>query len=173
MTEHADLTGPWAGHYSQHGQEHCISADFTQQGEQLRGRMRDRDTVSEKSVFETALDAGLPPGADEQIERSLRELFPDVGGARVRATSQLPSDSVLVGHVEGRAVYFLKTYQGEHFVGYQVGGHRIGNVIKGHAVHYQGRLSQDGRTLEGRWWIEQDLAEGVGRAEGTFTLRRG
>src|SRR5215470_14341029 len=118
-----DLTGRWAGHYSQHGQSHPIEAELTQSDGQLRGSMRDRDTLSEKSVFETAADAGLPPGADEQIVQSLRELFPDAAGAPVRATSQLPPTSVLSGYVLGRAVYFLKTYQGEHFVGYRVGGH--------------------------------------------------
>jgi hypothetical protein len=172
MPENADLSGRWAGHYSQHGTNHPISADFTQSGQALRGRMRDSDTVSEKSVFETALDAGLPPGADEQIEHSLRELFPDARAAPVRVTSQLPSESLLEGFVFGRMVSFRKTYQGEHFVGYQVGGHRVGTTVAQHVVHYEGRLGDDGRSIEGRWWIEQDLSRGVGRAEGTFELRR-
>ena len=172
MTEPVDLSGRWVGHYSQHGADHPISADLTQAGPLLAGHMRDSDTVSDKSVFETALDAGLPPGADEQIEHSLRTLFPDACGAPVRATSRLPSDSSLEGHVRGRVITFRKTYQGEHFVGYQVGGHRIGTTVEQHVVHYQGQLGDDGRTIEGRWWIEQDPARGAGRTEGTFELRR-
>ena len=172
MPEHANLSGRWAGHYSQHGADHPIKAELTQNGELLSGLMRDSDIVSEKTVFETALDAGLPPGADEQIEQSLRELFPDARGAPVRVTSRLPSVSLLEGFIHGRVVTFRKTYQGEHFVGYQVGGHRVGTTVAEHVVHYEGRLSDDDRTIEGQWWIEQDLARGVGRAEGTFELRR-
>jgi hypothetical protein len=172
MSQNLDLTGRWAGHYSQHGEKHAIAAELTQQGEVLRGSMRDSDILSERSVFETAVEAGLPPGADEQIERSLRELFPDARNARIRATTSLPAVSVLLGHVQGRTVYLLKTYQGEHFVGYRVGDHRVGNTISGHAVHYQGELDEDGSVLKGQWWIEQSIDGGIARATGSFELRR-
>ena len=172
MTERADLSGHWVGHYSQHGVNHPISADITQAGPLLAGHMRDSDTVSEKSVFETALDAGLPPGADEQIESSLRTLFPDARGAPVRVTSRLPSDSSLEGHVRGRTVSFRKTYQGEHFVGYRVGGQQFGLTVEQHAVHYRGEVSADGASLEGRWWIDPAPAAHVVRTEGNFELRR-
>jgi hypothetical protein len=168
-----NLTGRWEGHYYQHGQGHPISMELIQEGDRLRGTMRDGDTVSQKSVFETAVDAGLPPGADEQIVDSLREMFPHLGRAPIRARSELPPDSIIEGQVEGRTVTFMKTYQGEHFVGYEVGEERVGVTIEGHSVHYRGRLTDEGRGLEGDWWIDQELPEGgVSRMSGSFLLLR-
>src|SRR5262245_65458339 len=97
-----NLTGRWEGYYSQFGQPHAITAEFVQTGETLRGTMRDRETVTEKSVFEVALEAGLPPGADEQIEQSLRAMFPEARSARVRSKSELPPLSTVEGNSCGR-----------------------------------------------------------------------
>src|SRR5262245_55321328 len=115
-----DLGGRWEGYYEQHGRRHPIALELAQEGKRLRGTMHDGETVTEKSVFETAVEAGLPPGADEQIIQALREQFPDTHGQPVRARSELPALSSVEGHVEGGAVYFLKTYRGECFLGYHV-----------------------------------------------------
>jgi hypothetical protein len=124
-----------------------------------------------------AQQAGLPPGADEQIEANLRKAFrqahPDAPAGPIRYVSRLPAESALEGRRQGQVVSFLKTYQGTSFDGYKVGDQFLGAEKAGHSVHYEGRLSPDGRTIEGRWWIEADQEEGTGRAEGYFTLRRG
>jgi hypothetical protein len=165
-----DLTGRWIGHYFQHGQAHSIVAVLLQDGERLTGSMRDGQTDHEYSVFEIALKEGLPPGADEQIVEKLREVVPDVPSRQIRYVSHLPSDAILEGRCRGRTVSLLKTYQGVSFGGYRVGDKLIGVEMEGQAVHYEGRLSPDGRTIEGRWWIDARPEAGTQRAEGDFEL---
>jgi hypothetical protein len=172
MATAVDLTGHWTGHYFQRDQARAITADLVQTGESLHGRMRDDQTEFEQSVFDTAAEAGLPPGADEQIFERLRRDFPDEPAAPIRAATTLPPTSVLEGTVQGRTVYFLKTYQGETFSGYRVGGRQVGLTLEGHGVHYRGRLSADGTTLEGQWWIDPLPGYGTRRTEGRFLLRR-
>jgi hypothetical protein len=165
-----DLTGRWIGHYFQHGQAHPIVADLLQDGERLTGSMRDGQTDHEYSVSEIALEEGLPPGADELIVESLRQVVPDVPSGQIRYISHLPSDAILEGRCLGRIVSFLKTYQGISFGGYRVGDKLIGVEMEGQAVHYEGRLSADGRAIEGRWWIDADPEAGTQRTEGDFEL---
>jgi hypothetical protein len=172
MSSLSDLTGRWIGHYRHHGQEYPITANLVQAGEGLSGSMRDGHPDFEFSVFEAAAEAGLPPGADEQIEASLREAVPGAPTAPIRYVSHLPPDSVLAGRCSGRSVYFLKTYQGTSFGGYKVGDQLLGIRKDGHAVHYEGQLSPDGRQIEGRWAIDADPELGTRRSEGHFTLRR-
>src|SRR5262245_31819556 len=117
MGTEVNLTGSWEGFYSQFGGTHAIVAEFLQSGASLRGSMRDRETVTEKSVFEVALEAGLPPGSDEQIEESLRAMFPDASNARVRGKYEIPAVSTLEGDIRKRTVSFVKRYQGECFFG--------------------------------------------------------
>lgn len=166
------LTGRWSGHYQQHGQSHPIQAQLHQEGGHLSGTMQDGETGTERSVFEAAIEAGLPPGADEEIEARLHELHPEVPtSAPVRALTVLPTDSVLEGMVREQRVYFLKTYQGEHFAGFRVGDQRVGRTITRHEVHYQGEINSEGTVLRGSWWIEP-RSQGERRAEGSFELRR-
>jgi hypothetical protein len=172
MAQPVDLTGRWAGHYQQHGHAHPLAAELTQTGDRLTGTMRDEETTFESSVFEAAMEAGLPPGADEQIIIRLRGLFPESPRAPVRSATELPATSVLEGTVRGRTVSFLKTYEGEHFSGYRVGDQRVGVMIPRHEVHYQGHVSDDGTAFEGRWWIEPGPELGGRRTEGSFVLRR-
>jgi hypothetical protein len=134
--------------------------------------MRDGQTESDYSLFEVAQQAGLPPGADEQIEEGLRRALPDTPSGPIRYVWRLPSGSVLEGRCKGSVVYFLKTYQGTSFSGYKAGDRLLGIHKEGHAVHYEGRLSPDGLVIEGRWWIEADPEEGTPRTEGLFSLRR-
>jgi hypothetical protein len=63
-----DLTGDWAGHYAQRDRSHAIHADLVQTGHLLTGVMRDQDTNADCSLFEAAVEAGLPQG---QTSRSL------------------------------------------------------------------------------------------------------
>ena len=85
--------------------------------------------------------------------------------------AQLPSDSVLQGGVHGQNIHFLKTYQGEHFTGYQIGDQRVGITIQEHVVQYYGRISADGTVIEGKWLIP--ASQPAQRpAEGPFALRR-
>jgi hypothetical protein len=163
------LTGCWVGHYFQHNQARPIAADLVHEGRRLSGRMRDGHTKSESSVFEAASEAGLPPGEDEQIVARLRSLVPGAAGGPVRYLMHLPTDSVLEGRVEAGTVYFLKTYQGSHRIGFKVGDRLVGREIANHAVHYQGRLSPDGLEIEGLWWMAEP---GGRRTEGRFRLRR-
>ena len=77
MAKDTNLSGRWAGHYYQHNGPHPISLDIVQDGERLSGSMWDGDTEKEVSVFEAAAEAGLPPGADEQIVAQLGAMFPE------------------------------------------------------------------------------------------------
>jgi len=134
--------------------------------------MRDGVTDSEYSVTEVALEAGLPPGGDEQIVDRLRRMFPDAPATPVRYVTHLPPDSVLQGWVKGLEVYFLKAYEGTHYGGYQIGDKVVGFQKAAHVVHYGGHVSPDGEEIEGKWWIEETPGHGPRRAEGSFTLRR-
>ncbi len=165
------LTGRWVGYYSQHGSQHPLQAELTQEGTQVSGTMRDQDTTTDRSMFEAAAEAGLPPGADEQIIARLRQMMPSSTGSPIRARSVLPSDSMIQGTIKGQTVSFLKTYQGEHLSGYQVGNEFVGLRFDSHAVHYQGEVSTDGTVIAGSWWIDP-LVRGERRTEGTFELRR-
>ncbi len=166
-----DLTGRWVGHYCQQGREYPNTADFTQSGEHLSGSMRDGRPDRECTVFEAAAAAGLPPGADEQIEARLRAMVPDRPSDPIRYVSHLPDESIVEGRCTGRTVRFLKTYRGTAFGGYRVGDVVIGVERADHAVHYEGRLGDDGPTIAGRWWIDADPASGARRTEGAFLLR--
>jgi hypothetical protein len=164
-----DLTGRWIGHYLQGGHEYPILADLAQAGERLSGSMRDGQPDREHGVFEAAAEAGLPPGADEQIEARLRELVPEAGSARIRFVARLPPESVLEGRCRDRTVSFVKTYQGKSFGGFKVGDRLVGTEKAGHAVHYEGEVTPDGDAIDGRWWIDSDPQL---HTEGLFTLRR-
>jgi len=172
MSSAIDLTGRWVGHYVQGGQEYPILADLVQAGPRLSGSMHDGHPDRECSTFEAAVEAGLPPGADEQIEARLRDLVPDAPAGPIRYVSHLPPVSVLEGRCDGSTVSFRKTYQGTSFGGYKVGDKLIGMKRDGHTVHYEGRLGSDGREIAGQWWIDADSAAGTRRTEGAFVLRR-
>jgi hypothetical protein len=169
----SDLTGRWIGHYLQRGQQHPITADLVQTADSLSGSMCDGQPDAECSLFDFAAAAGLPPGADEQIEAGLRKSVPEARAARIQYVWRLPADSVLQGRRAGKAVSFVKTYKGASFSGFKLGEKLLGAEQPAHPVHYEGELSHDGTVLEGRWWIEGDTtAPGKHRTEGEFMLRR-
>ena len=172
MPKGTSLTGTWGGNYYQHGRPSPIEAELVQEGGRLTGTMWDGQTDKSSSVFEAVAEAGLPPGADEQIEARLRELFPDAPAAPIRYVTHLPPESSLEGWVRGAKLEFLKTYMGEHYGGYEVGDRIVGHVVEDHSVHYGGDLSPDGREIEGRWWIDPPPGSRGRRTEGSFTLRR-
>ena len=171
-SDDTNLTGTWVGDYSQHSRSSPITAELVQSGDRLTGSMRDGEPDRTSTVFEVAAEAGLPPGADEQIVARLRESFPDAPSSEIRYVTHLPPESALEGRVRGSTVTFLKTYRGDHFSGYKVGDRLVGHRVSGHAVQYSGRLSPDGMEIEGRWWIDPDPESGGIRAEGSFLLRR-
>ena len=165
------LTGEWEGYYTQSGRKRAIRATVVQDGDRISGTMRDAETDFDRSLFDAAREAGLAPGTDEMIDASLRRLFPAVGRGPIRAKSRLPADSQLEGSVDGDRVTFTKTYQGQHFIGYQVGDQEIGSAKEGHSVEYWGRISEDGGRIEGRWTIyATDSPRGF--LDGAFLLER-
>jgi hypothetical protein len=172
MSLKTDLGGRWVGSYDQHGRAHPIEAAFVQTGESLAGSMRDGETDSDRSLFDLAAEAGLPPGEDERIVEHLRREFPDAPATPIRYVTHLPPDSSLEGWVRGTEVYFLKTYRGTHSGGFQVGVKLVGFQKSGHAVHYRGQVSSDGAAIEGRWWIGPASGPLARGAEGSFSLRR-
>ena len=172
MADTPNLTGLWAGEYSQHSRTSPISAELEQSGEDLSGTMRDGVTDRDQSLFEVAAEAGLAPGEDERISAELRALFPDAPTAPIRHVSHLPEESRLEGRVDGSVVYFLKTYQGSHSSGFQVGDTLVGVEVPNHSVHYRGKLSPDGQELEGKWWIDANPEFSTPRIQGSFSLRR-
>jgi hypothetical protein len=172
MPRETNLTDRWVGNYFLQGRPWPIKADLVHAGERLTGSMRDGVTDREYSVTEVALEAGLPPGGDEQIVDRLRRMFPDAPATPIRYVTHLPPDSALQGWVRGSEVYFLKAYEGTHYGGYQIGDKLVGFEKAAHVVHYGGRVSADGAEIEGKWWIEDTPGHGPRRAEGAFTLRR-
>jgi hypothetical protein len=167
-----DLTGVWDGHYWQHDKPSAIVAEFSQSADTVAGRMRDLRTDGEYSVFEVAAQAGLQPGADEQIVEALRRMVPDAATGPIRYVTHLPEESTLEGRVNGDRVYFLKRYRGYSFSGYKVGDRLVGSENAAHVVHYEGQVAFDGETIEGTWSIEADPRLGTGRTTGRFRLRR-
>lgn len=164
MPDEINLTGDWVGEYRQNHVPHPISATFVQEGDVLGGRMRDGEPDQELRLGQVATDSG----EDERIVSRLRSMFPDDPADSIRYVSKLPPLSVLAGTVNGRSVYFDKSYQGPCFAGLKVGEKVVGATYDDHVVHYSGRLSAEGEQIEGRWWIA-----GPGeRLEGTFLLRR-
>jgi hypothetical protein len=167
-----NITGRWEGNYCQRGRSQPIVAELVQTDEQLAGSMRDGVTDQDRSVTEVAYEADLPAGADEQIVDRLRRMFPDAPATEIRYVTHLPSDSALEGWIKGLDVYFLKSYEGTHYGGYQIGDFIVGHQNEAHVVHYGGRVSSDGQKIEGKWWIEETPEDGPRRGEGTFTLER-
>jgi len=172
MSSLANLSGRWIGFYAQGGQERPISADLVQTGVNLSGSMRDGQPDRECSLFEGAVAAGLPPGADELIDANLRKMLPEAAREPIRWVTHLPEESVLEGRCDGDVVSFIKTYMGSSFSGYKVGDKMVGTEAEGHAVHYQGQLSPDRSMIEGRWWIDPDPDRETRRTQGLFMLRR-
>lgn len=172
MSASANLTGRWIGSYMQGGQERPITAELHQDGVKFTGSMRDGQPDRECSLFEGAMEAGLPPGADELIDEKLRSMIPEAGRDPIRCVSHLPEESVLEGSSQGDVVTFTKTYLGTSFSGYKVGQKFVGTEAEGHTVHYEGQLSPDQSIIEGRWWIDANPEAGTGRAKGLFLLRR-
>jgi hypothetical protein len=172
MSSRENLTGSWIGHYEQRGKEYPVSADLVHDGVNLTGSMRDGQPDRDCSLFEATVEAGLPPGADEQIDANLRALIPDAPATAIRSLSHLPPDSQIVGRCEGGVVSFVKSYKGSSFSGFKVGDKIVGMEADGHAVQYKGKLSPDGLEVEGRWWIDGDPKRRTSRAEGFFILRR-
>jgi hypothetical protein len=172
MPNDTNLTGRWSGHYYQHDRACPIAADLVQTGEDLGGSMHDTETDRTSTVFEIAFEAGLPPGADEQIVARLREVYHAAATDPISYVTHLPPDSVLEGWTRGGTVYFLKTYRGSHTGGFQIGDHVVGQEIESHAVHYRGTLRRDGTEIEGKWWIDPSPGDIGRRNEGSFVLRR-
>jgi hypothetical protein len=165
------LTGRWTGHYLQGGKECPITADLLEAGERLSGFMYDGEPDRASPLAEALAEAGLST-EEGQLEARLRGMVPGAPAGPIRWVSHLPPNSVLQGRRTARAVYLLKSYQGITFSGYQVGDHLLGTQKANHQVHYEGELSPDGLTLEGRWRIDPDPAQGTPGAEGLFHLRR-
>ena len=167
-----NLSDRWIGYYLQRGEECPIAADFFEAEERLSGFMYDGQPDRDYSIGEATAEAGLPPGEDEQIEAKLREMVPDAPASPIRYVSHLPPNSSLQGRRTGQTVYFLKTYQGTSFGGYQIGNQLLGIQKASHKVHYEGQLSPDGLVIEGRWWIDSDPVSATPQTEGLFHLRR-
>src|SRR5271165_607362 len=104
MATPENLSGRWSGHYEQRGKEYPVFAVLLQQGEILTGSMRDGQPDRDRSLFEATVEAGLPPGADEQIDANLRALFPETPPTPIRSLSHVPTESELSGSCEGRYV---------------------------------------------------------------------
>lgn len=163
------ITGDWEGHYAQNDDTRPIKAALIQSGTRISGTMIDVQTDIDHSLFDYAAISGLPPGADETLDSQIRPLIPGAGQQPILARTILPSESRIEGTINGSDVRFEKQYQGRSFHGFEAGDKRIGQYTKGHAVCYSGRLSSDGRTIEGKWTIAQP---GMRSLEGPFLLRK-
>jgi hypothetical protein len=166
------LTGEWHGCYQQHQHQRRIVASLVQDGDRISGQMRDLDANTSESLSDAVANAGLAPGADEQIDEQIRKILPEAGREPIITRSVLPTESVLDGTVNGDVVRFTKAYQGQSFHGYEIGERGIGYATPGHSVEYTGRLSRDRKRIIGQWMIYQkDSSHGF--LNGTFELIRG
>jgi hypothetical protein len=173
MTVSNDLSGRWVGFYTQRGHERPMSAEWSQDGARLVGRMNDAETTFEASVSEVAMEAGLPPGADESIVAQVRSMAPTLSVLPVRAELIIPAESEVDGEVSGGAVRFCKRYRGPFFAGYRLGdAMRVGVTGQDQEVYFGGRLSPDGQRIEGRWRLPPAARNPLLRGEGEFVLRR-
>jgi hypothetical protein len=166
---HFNVTGTWQGHYEQCDRSCPIRATLVQEGTQITGSMEDLEIEFDRSIFEIAFYAGLPPGSDEQIDARLRKMFPDAGSAPIRYKSKLSSQSIIEGTVDGDMVRFVKKYQGDHYGCFVVGNREVGCTRPGHSVNYHGRVKDQGLHIEGTWTILQPNSRPV---QGTFVLKR-
>ena len=153
-----DLAGHWAGHYLQEGQSHPIAMEVIQDGERIRGTMRDRDTL--------AISDG---SSDRELVEVLDEIFQSPGGDPIEVLSNLPALSTLEGHIDGKTVYFLKRYQGSHSFHIWQGDNELQVDLGEHRVHYRGTTDDCCAKIRGEWWIED---EGEEEDCGTFELNR-
>ncbi|CAN5814177.1 hypothetical protein BH23PLA1_BH23PLA1_28710 [soil metagenome] len=167
-----NLSGHWTGFYSHHDNPRPITAHLSQNGDSLFGTMNDEVTDFDDSVSELAMEEGLPPGADEQIVEKIRSICPEAPLEPVRAAFHLPSDSTVEGEVQGRAVLFRKTYQGQYFAGFRIGEIRVGKLGEDQEVQYLGTLSPDGNEIQGRWQVLDEDDVPLQRSSGSFVLRR-
>ena len=165
------LTGEWVGYYKQRGRQRGISASIVQDGDQISGTMTDTETDVEVPLPDAVREAALPPGADETIDKQVREAIPGETGEKVRAKSVLPSESSLSGTVDGNNIWFVKAYQGQHFVGYRLGEKAVGQVIEQHSVEYFGQVLKGGTVIEGRWVICESAAPAA-LSQGSFRLQK-
>ncbi len=172
MNDTMNLSGKWVGYYTQRGHERPISAEWSQDGDRLVGTMNDEETTIESSVSDAAMEAGLPPGADEKIVEQVRSMAPAFSTLPILAELIVPADSEVDGEVAGGAVRFLKRYRGTYFSGYRLGDSvRVGVTGENPEVYYGGRLSADGECIEGRWRLPISGNPTL-RNEGEFVLRR-
>jgi hypothetical protein len=172
VIEPTNITGNWTGSYCQYGRDHPIAAIFAQVDGHLQGKMTDGLTNIDKSLFEFAFDAGLPPGADEQIFIQVRKKYPDAPSGPIRAASRMPEFSTLEGTVKEREVQFEKQYIGDHFAGWRIGEQLFGETIAAQPIRYIGTLSDDGNSIEGRWSIVVGDKKHSATTGGSFQLQR-
>lgn len=135
--------------------------------------MTDAVLVHEYTLAELRADHGLTAEQEDALLAGIRQYLPAARPRDVTSVSRLPPTAELTGYVHGPVVQFRKQYQGTRWAGWRVGGHHFGGDLPGHAVEYEGELSDDGTRIAGRWWIPANPALGTAAAEGTFELRRG
>ncbi|HEU5115381.1 MAG TPA: hypothetical protein VFT74_01755 [Isosphaeraceae bacterium] len=168
-----NLSGHWKGYYTQSDQERPIEVEFSQDGGRLSGRMEDACTEFRASLAEMVVEEGLSPGTDERIVDSIRASFPDMPMGPIQSEIRLSKQSSVEGQVRGPSIRFQKTYEGPHFAGYRIGDIRLGVLGQDQKVEYLGRLSQDGREIEGRWHLsDHPHPLWHARCEGGFYLCR-
>jgi hypothetical protein len=168
----SNITGRWMGHYVQYGRNHPIVANFFESGLHISGSMQDGKPECEYSLFEIAAELGLSSQDKEAIEASCRDLVPHAPADSIHYLTRLPSESSIEFRHDGQAISFAKTYAGECFAGYKVGGEIIDTQMGNHTVYYEGNLSYDNLEIEGRWVVEAKPEYGTREAEGSFVLRR-
>ncbi len=154
MTNAADLTGEWRGHYEQDGR-HAIAMQVEQRGRIFVGWMRDSDTLT--------LGTARTYDIDEDEDAPIATGECDVAFA-------LPEISVIEGVVEGRRVRFLKRYQGTHTISALTAADLPPIAIEDHRVVYEGELDAAGATITGQWTVPAPY--GLPATTGSFELRR-
>lgn len=175
------IDGRWTGHYLQNFQQRerlsheegdedwrPIEAEFTTVGTELSGTMRDLEPVRDIPI-EQVLAIQLRPLKGIDRWKFLRKM-PNYSLNKYQA--RLVPDSTIVGEIHGCDIFFSKTYNGPcEFVYYQDNYEQISR-IHNHTVTYIGKLSPDGKTINGTYRLLNWRGTQLPEEFQTFELHR-
>ena len=172
------LSGTWEGHYFQNWIEggpaemdetsdfaFAIQVEIVDSNGQLTGRMRDIRTS-----WAIDMSEALRVSKVSLFQKSMLKIFYPV---RTDATiaNELPTNSSIVGELDGQSVSFTKSYEGASRQLFNASGRERITLKEPEPVFFIGTLGADGNLIEGKFVIggPNDTRH---EAQGFFRLRR-
>jgi hypothetical protein len=172
------LSGTWEGHYFQNWIEggpaemdetsdfaFAIQVEIVDSYGQLTGRMSDIRTS-----WAVGMNEALRVSKVSWFQKSILKLFYPVG-TEATIANELPTNSSIVGKLDGKSVSFTKSYEGASRQLFIAAGRERITLKEPEPVFYFGSLSVDGKLIEGKFVIggPNDTRR---EAHGFFRLRR-